>query len=103
MTPADEKEFEKWWDGYHSAFSLQSCTREAAYAAWTVCAERRERKLAVIVKGTRDEFKGAVAEMGANRTLTAKDDYNKGWNAGISEAIRFVGSYIAGVGLFQIK
>src|ERR1700722_10230245 len=31
-------------------------------------------------KKIRKEFEGAITEIGANRTLVAKDDYNKGWN-----------------------
>lgn len=46
---------------------------------------------------------GMRDEIGANRTLRAKDEYNKGFNAGMDEAIRFINAYINGKGLFQIK
>lgn len=50
---------------------------------------------------TRDALEGARTEMGANRTLRPKDDYNRGFNEGIGIAIGFINSYLAGRGLFQ--
>lgn len=55
----------------------------------------------VLVKSIRDEFKGAIIEIGANRTLGPKDDYNKGFNEGMNEAMAIIGRYIRGEGLFQ--
>ncbi len=50
----------------------------------------------------RKEFEGAITEIGANMTLAAKDDYNKGWNDASRNAIKFIRAYIAGKGLFQL-
>lgn len=50
----------------------------------------------------RKEFEGCITEIGANKTLTAKDDYNKGWNAASDNAIKFIRRYIKGEGLFQL-
>lgn len=48
----------------------------------------------------REEFEGAVTEIGANKTYGG-DAYNLGWNAGADMAMNFVRRYIAGRGLFQ--
>lgn len=53
-------------------------------------------------KKIREEFKGAVTEIGANKTLGVGNDYNKGWNAGADMAIKFVERYMRGEGLFQL-
>ncbi len=50
----------------------------------------------------RTEFEGCITEIGANKTLGAIDDYNKGWNDASDSAIRFIKKYIAGRGLFQL-
>ena len=47
-------------------------------------------------------LEGLRTEIGANRTLVATDDYNKGFNAGMTEAIRFIRKYEKGEGLWQI-
>jgi hypothetical protein len=54
-----------------------------------------------ITKEMRIILEGLRTEVGANRTLVAKDDYNRGFNAGIDEAIKFINRYLAGEGLFQ--
>jgi hypothetical protein len=48
------------------------------------------------------EFEGAITEISANKTLNPKDDFNRGFNAGCDEAIKFIRHYIAKEGLFQI-
>ena len=50
----------------------------------------------------RNEFKGAITEIGANKTLNPKDPYNEGWNAGADMAIKFIQAYIETRGLFQL-
>jgi hypothetical protein len=39
---------------------------------------------------TKEALKGVRTEVGANKTLAPKDDYNRGFNAGIEEAIKFL-------------
>lgn len=50
----------------------------------------------------RAEFKGCIAEIGANKRLSAPDSYNQGWNDASDAAMRFIQKYIAGKGLFQL-
>lgn len=47
-------------------------------------------------------LEGLRNEIGANRTLNPKDEFNKGWNAGMTEAIRFIRRYERGEGLWQV-
>ncbi len=54
-----------------------------------------------IMDQLRNEFEGCISEIGANKTIAAKDDYNKGWNDASDNAIRFIRKYINGHGLFQ--
>lgn len=51
---------------------------------------------------TANALEGLRTEIGANRTLVAKDDYNKGWNDGLTFAIKFIRSYEKGKGLWQV-
>lgn len=48
-----------------------------------------------------DEFKGAITEIGANRTMAPKNPSNEGWNSACEMAMRVIGRYIEGRGLFQ--
>jgi hypothetical protein len=57
----------------------------------------------VDASSVRKEFEGCITEIGANKTLCAKDDFNKGWNDAADSAIRFIRRYIKREGLFQIK
>jgi len=50
---------------------------------------------------TKSMFEGLVTELGAVRTLRPKNDYNRGFNAGLEEAMRFARLYAHGRGLFQ--
>lgn len=55
-----------------------------------------------VSKETAIALEGLRNEIGANRTLVPTDDYNKGWNAAMTEAIRFIRRYERGEGLWQI-
>jgi hypothetical protein len=55
----------------------------------------------VSAEKVRKEFEGCITEIGANRTLAAKDEFNKGWNAASANAMKFIRNYIDGKGLFQ--
>lgn len=55
-----------------------------------------------VSKETHDALEGAMTEAGANRTLAPSNDFNKGWNAGVTEAMKFMRQYQKGEGLFQI-
>lgn len=61
----------------------------------------RELKIS-LPAGIRKEFEGCITEIGANKTLAANDDYNKGWNDASDHAIRFIRRYIRKEGLFQL-
>lgn len=50
---------------------------------------------------TKSMLEGLKTELGAVRTLRPIDDYNRGFNAGLEEAMRFVTGYIHDRGLFQ--
>jgi hypothetical protein len=50
---------------------------------------------------TKSMLEGLKTELGAVRTLRPTDDYNRGFNAGLEEAMRFVTGYMHGRGLFQ--
>lgn len=51
---------------------------------------------------TANALEGLRTEIGAARTLVARDDYNKGFNAGMTEAISFIRKYEKGEGLWQV-
>lgn len=55
-----------------------------------------------VSKDTANALEGIRTEIGANRTLVPKDDYNKGWNDAMNEAIRFIRKYEKGEGLWQV-
>jgi hypothetical protein len=55
------------------------------------------------IEQLRKEFEGCISEIGANKTLVTKDEYNRGWNDASDNAIRFIRRYITGNGLFQIE
>lgn len=57
--------------------------------------------MATVSDETKKALEGARAEIIANKTLRPRDDYNKGFNAGIDEAIKFLNHYVKGEGLFQ--
>ena len=57
--------------------------------------------MSVISEETKNALEGVRTEVGANRTLQPKDDYNRGFNAGLEEAIKFLNIYLRGDGLFQ--
>lgn len=46
-------------------------------------------------------LEGVRTEAGANMTLVPTDEYNRGFNAGIAEVIKFVRRYERGEGLFH--
>lgn len=50
---------------------------------------------------TKKALEGLRTELGANRTLSPKDDFNRGFNEGVAEALRFIDRYKRGEGLFQ--
>ena len=50
----------------------------------------------------RKQFEGCITEIGANKTLTRLDEYNRGWNDASDNAIKFIRRYIKGEGLFQL-
>lgn len=54
-----------------------------------------------LMEQLRKEFEGCITEIGANKSLSAVDDYNKGWNDASDHAIHFIRKYINGNGLFQ--
>ncbi len=51
----------------------------------------------------RKEFEGCISEIGANKTLITKDDYNEGWNAASDNAIRLFGHTLTAVGFSKIS
>lgn len=51
---------------------------------------------------TKNVLEGLRTEIGASRALTPSDNYNKGRNAGMNEAIKLIRRYERGEGLWQI-
>jgi len=67
-------------------------------------AKKRANRIAELeqeIREVRKQFDGAISEIVANKTISPKDDYNRGWNAGSDNAVKFIHKYIRGEGLFQ--
>jgi uncharacterized protein YdeI (YjbR/CyaY-like superfamily) len=71
---------------------------DARKAAEKTTKGKRKMKIS---EETRKALEGVRTEIGANRTLTPKNEYNYGFNAGIEQAIKFLNNYLDGKGLFQ--
>lgn len=56
-------------------------------------------KTAVLI---RQEFHGAVTEIGANKVMCPKSEAERAWNESADMAIKFIRRYINGEGLFQL-
>jgi hypothetical protein len=52
---------------------------------WTYPPENEDEQL-------RELFEGCIAEISANKTPDAEDEYSKGWNEASDKAIRFINS-----------
>lgn len=58
-------------------------------------------ELSSILEHRLSALEGCVTELGANRALVVRNEYNAGFNAGLEFAMRKIRTYIEGKGLFQ--